>query len=73
MLTPNTDGGLFPSEICEVIDEFEEMIVWKKSGNAPDEEIPEPQPGLDEDFDRCNSAVDSIKTKLEEILAKARK
>lgn len=35
------------------------MIMWKKGANG--EEIPEPQAGLDEDFDRVNEAIDGVK------------
>lgn len=38
------------------------MIVWKKSAN--NEEIPEPQRGLSEEFDRADDEVNKIKTKL---------
>jgi len=31
LLTENTKGGLFPSEIVDVVSEFEKMIVWKKT------------------------------------------
>ena len=71
LLTDSTEGGLFPTDICEAVDEFENMIVWKKTQSG-DEEIPEPQPGLDEGFDTCNNYVDQIKLKLEEILNKTR-
>ena len=47
------------------------MIVWKKSQGS-DEEIPEPQPGLDEDFDSANDIVDEIKGRMETILQKVR-
>ena len=41
------------------------MIQWKSVGNK---KVPEPIPGLDEDFDQANQAVEDIKTKLEEYL-----
>ena len=50
LLTPDSEGGLYPQDICSVIAEFEGMIVWKKTQSG-EEEIPEPQPGLDEEFD----------------------
>jgi DNA mismatch repair ATPase MutS len=31
LLTENTEGGLFPSEIFDIVSEFEKMIVWKKT------------------------------------------
>ena len=41
LLTDDTDGGLYPSKIVDVVEEFEQMIVWKKTQGG-DEEIPEP-------------------------------
>ena len=41
LLTPNSQGGLFPSQIVDIVKEFEGMIIWKKTANG-DEEIPEP-------------------------------
>ena len=31
LLTPVSDGGLYPEGIKEAIDEFDSMIVWKKT------------------------------------------
>jgi DNA mismatch repair protein MSH6 len=59
------------TELMESIAEFEGMIVWKRTQGG-DEEVPEPQPGLDEGFDTCNQAVDEVKSRLERILAGAR-
>lgn len=53
LLTDDEKGGLFPSQIRAVVAEFEAMVVWKKTAGG-DEDIPEPQPGLDEGFDACN-------------------
>ena len=47
------------------------MIVWKRTQSG-DEEIPEPQPGLDKTFDARNADVDAIKARLEDILIKTR-
>jgi hypothetical protein len=41
LLTLDSEGGLYPSSIDEVIKEFEGMIVWKKTAGG-EEEIPEP-------------------------------
>jgi len=41
LLTDDCDGGLFPNQIAAVVDEFEGMIVWKKSAGG-EEDIPEP-------------------------------
>lgn len=35
--------------------------------------MPEPVPGLDEEFDQVNARVDKIKEKLEKYIEKARK
>jgi hypothetical protein len=50
-------GGVFPT-IGEIIVDFEKMVIWKQSGN---DDIPEPTPGLDSDFDLANSRCDQIK------------
>eukprot|EP00347_Sterkiella_histriomuscorum_P021958 403332180 len=74
LLTPDTEQyGLFPTGIKDIVKEFEGMIVWKKTqGGGPDDEIPEPQMGLDEEFDRANEAVDKVKQKLESYLQQIR-
>ncbi len=71
LLTDDTDDGLFPTKIVKLIESFEGMIVWKRTQNG-DDEIPEPQPGLDEDFDAANAAVDEVKGRLEKILQATR-
>ena len=43
-------NGLYPINIKQLVNDFENMVVWKKAQGV-DEEIPEPQPGLDERFD----------------------
>ena len=43
------------------------MIVWKKIQGG-DEDIPEPQPGLDENFDKINALVDEVKENLDAYL-----
>ena len=47
------------------------MIVWKKTQGG-EEEIPEPQTGLDESFDRANHVIDQIKLRLDEVLQQVR-
>ena len=59
---------MFPSSLTETIKEFESMIVWKKSGGGCSDDIPEPQPGLDTEFDQVNSECDLEKHKIEEYL-----
>ena len=71
LLTEEESGGLYPEGILDDIAEFEKMIVWKRTQGG-EEEIPEPQPGLDENFDRQNAAVDEIKARLEAVLQKTR-
>ena len=41
LLTPDSQSGLFPSQIVDIVKELEGMIIWKKTANG-DEEIPEP-------------------------------
>jgi DNA mismatch repair protein MSH6 len=71
LLTEEEAGGLFPEGIQDVIAEFEKMIVWKRTQGG-EEEIPEPQTGIDENFDRQNAIVDDIKARLEAVLQKTR-
>jgi len=62
------EPGLFP-DLREAIEEFEFMIVWKKVQGSEDD-IPEPKPGIDEEFDKANQDVDRIKFDLDEELDK---
>jgi len=55
----------------EAINEFEMLIVWKKVAGCEDQ-IPEPQRGLDLNFDETNDKVNGIKKELEEYLEKMR-
>lgn len=41
LLEDDTEGGLFPTKIVKIIEQFESMIVWKRTQGG-DEEIPEP-------------------------------
>ncbi len=51
----------------EVIGEFELLIVWKKVSGCEDQ-IPEPQRGLDANFDATNDKVNGIKKDLDAYL-----
>ena len=53
------EEGIFP-DYMPILDEFEEMIVWKQCG-AKGKKIPEPKKGVDEEFDAKNEKVESIK------------
>jgi hypothetical protein len=46
-------------------------VVWRAGGSG--EDIPEPQHGLDEQFDLANAHVNMVKAKLDKQLDKARK
>ena len=52
-----TENGLLPDGIDEVIHEFKRLIVWKRVSGSSNSEIPEPQTGIDEEFDRANDEV----------------
>jgi len=68
-----SEEGLFPQNLVEAVSHFESRIIWKRtSGGGADEEIPEPQPGLDAQFDQANAAVDSVKEQLNEYLGEVR-
>ena len=55
---------MFPANLVQEIQQFEKLIKWKKVAGL-DTEIPEPQMGLDDNFDEANIAVTKIKNKLE--------
>lgn len=62
-----------PDGVNEEVAEFERLIVWKSimgSDGKSKVEIPEPQPGIDDEFDEANTAVDAIKQELDEICSK---
>ena len=56
--------AIFP-DFSPIIQEFEDMIQWKTVGKK---KVPEPRPGLDENFDRANRAVEKVKHEIEEYL-----
>lgn len=61
--------AIFP-DYSTIIEEFEKMIQWKSVGSK---KVPEPVPGLDEEFDQANARVEKIKEKLEKYIEKVRK
>jgi hypothetical protein len=72
LLTSVEEDGLFPTGIVETIQEFEQLIVWKRmAGPGGGTEVPEPQKGIDADFDEANRAVDAVKDQLDAILKQA--
>lgn len=73
MLTSDAEGGLYPSQLSDTIADFDKVIVWKKTGGGgKDDEIPEPQEGLCEEFDQANKRIDVIKAKLNDLLNQIR-
>lgn len=71
LLHPTEEGGLLPDGIPKIIKEFEQLIIWKPAaGNSPGQriEIPEPQRGIDDEFDNANDQVDAVKAELDEYL-----
>jgi hypothetical protein len=69
LLTSTEEDGLFPTGIQETIQEFEQLIIWKRmAGPGGGTEVPEPQRGIDAEFDTANEAVDAVKEKLDAIL-----
>jgi hypothetical protein len=66
LLHPVEEGGLLPTKINSIINEFDNLIIWKVVSGGPSKiEIPEPQRGIDGEFDRANDRVDEIKAELE--------
>lgn len=66
----NDPTGLLPY-LDDAISEFEMLIVWKKVAGCEDQ-IPEPQRGLDQHFDATNDKVNGVKKELETYLEKAK-
>ena len=64
------ENGLFP-DITEELKEFEAMIHWTTS--ETDEQIPEPKPGIDLDFDKANEKISQIKDKFYDYLIEVQK
>ena len=52
-----SENGLLPEGITEAVHEFEQLIKWKRVAGASNAEIPEPQQGIDENFDQANETV----------------
>ena len=73
LVTKECDGGLVPEKIKEALEEFEGLILWKTVAGPTKLEVPEPQPGIDEEFDDANRQVNVIKDDLEEYCEKMRK
>lgn len=61
--------SLFP-DYSGILDEFDGMITWKKSGS---QRVPEPKIGQDEEFDACNFEVDQAKRTLNDYLSEVKK
>ena len=61
------EQGLMPTGILETIHHFDKLIQWKRVPGTTNE-IPEPQQGIDQDFDAANDAVNDIKGELDEFL-----
>ena len=65
---PGFLAGMFPARLMQEVARFDSLILWKRVAGPSDQEIPEPQAGLDENFDAANNAVTAIKKKLDEYL-----
>jgi len=64
--TESAVDGLLPF-LDDSIAEFEMLIVWKKVAGCEDQ-IPEPQRGLDQNFDQTNDKVNGVKKQLDNYL-----
>lgn len=73
LLTTEDEGGLIPSNIQEAIKEFDDLIVWKTVAGPTKIQVPEPQNGIDDDFDKANDTVNDIKSELENYCEEIRK
>lgn len=72
LLTPDSEGGLIPAAYEKELGQFQKLIVWKKVPGT-DKEVPEPQAGLDADFDSANERVSDVKEMLTQYLEEIRK
>ena len=68
-----TEIGLLPDDTHVVIHEFEQLIKWKRVAGSNNAEVPEPQSGIDEEFDGANEAVNEAKAELQEFLVSIQK
>ena len=59
-----SEHGLLPLNIIESVHEFDKLIQWKRAAGATTADIPEPQPGIDHEFDNANQNVNDIKAEL---------
>lgn len=59
-----SEHGLLPLNITESVHEFDKLIAWKCAAGATIADIPEPQPGIDHEFDSANQNVNDIKAEL---------
>ncbi len=57
-----TKGGLYP-DTSPVIDEFENMVTWRKMPTG--KPIPQPKYGSLQSFDRVDKVVDDIKREMQ--------
>lgn len=71
LLSFDDEGGLLPLDYKVELEKFDKLIVWKKAEGA-DVEIPEPQRGLDQNFDQANDGVNQVKQQLEEYIGTIR-
>jgi len=53
LLTDKEQDGMFPHNLVHEVKQFNKLIKWKKVAGT-DTDIPEPQPGLDPNFDDAN-------------------
>ncbi len=68
-MTQDELEAIFP-DFSPIIQSFEDMIQWKTIGKK---KIPEPKPGLDENFDKANRSVEREKSKIEDYLDTVKK
>ncbi len=52
--------GIFP-DYLPILEEFEEMIIWKQHKGK---KIPEPRWGVDPEFDNTNKKVEDIQNRM---------
>ena len=57
--------GIYP-DYEPILQEFEEMIVWK---SIKGKKIPEPKKGIDENFDNVNDKISEVRSKIQSYIS----
>lgn len=61
--------------MTDAINELDYLVVWRRisDGAGGEEDIPEPRPGLDPNFDEANEVVEDFKEIIHNYIDKTKK